>query len=202
MQNKKIITIVKGALVWIFAVLVLGGLGSWFLLQEIKNEEAALLEAKNNYENTLEQSQSFDTVKKDFDNTKNLKEEVSGMLVKPDSVLGLIEELEKAAQLSQVTLKTSVGERPGRKNIFKPGQAGAATAANANSNQEIWLQLGVEGKFANILQFVRYLENAKKMVSVSSISINQSQFVASDFSGSKDESLGQLKADILVSNVF
>jgi len=203
-QNKKIISTLGGSLAWMLALAVIGVLGSWFLFQKIAVEETDLKKAKDNYDVTLKQLQSFDSVKSDFEESMELKNEAENMMVKTDNILSLIEELEKAAQSSGVVLKTNVGEKPGTsKNFPKAAQAKAAANSNNNSEQEVWLQLEVNGSFANVLQFIRYLENAKKLISIASISINQSEkFGAEEFPVSGDELLGKLKTVILISNVF
>jgi len=200
MQNKKIINILKGSIIWTAIFLFVGGFGSWLLFQKIKSEEANLEETKNNYETTLKQIQVFDTVKKDFENTKKLKSQVEKIIVKPENTLELIQELEKDAQTSGVTLNTSVGERPGsKKNIPKVGQP----KLNNSSEQEIWLLLEVNGSFKKILQFVKRLETGDKLVSVSDVDIGQSQNISpEDIFETGSESLGNLKATILVTNVF
>lgn len=181
---------------------VAGVLGSWFLFQKIAVEEAKLKIAKDNYNTTLEQLKSFEVVKSDFEKSKSLKSEMENMTVQTDNVLGLIEELEKAAQSSGVILKTSVGQRPNTSSFPKTARS-KTTGTDSNSNQEVWLQLEADGNFTNILQFVRYVENARKLVSVASISVGQLENIeAGKFPTAGDESLGKLKAVILVTNVF
>ena len=175
---------------------------SWFLYQQILSEEARLEAAQNNYDNTLRQLDSFDSVKSDFDDSVNLKNQISGMLIEPDGTLGLIEELENAAELSGVTLVTNIGDNPAKKSSPKIGQIKSANTNN-NANKDVWLELNIEGSYANTLQFIRYLENAKRLVTVSTISMNQAQNYSPDkILENADESLGSLKTKILISNVF
>jgi hypothetical protein len=208
MQNKKIITILQGPLIWVFVVLVLGFVGTWYLFQFVDKEEQTLEAARNDYLISLRQLESFDKIKSNFESTKSIKTETENMVVKSDSTLSLIEELERAAEVSGVRLKTDVGEKPGttKKIVNKLGQFPAAGSANGNTNatdQEVWLELTAEGNYANILKFIRYLENARKLIAVSSVNINQaSTMSAADALDNTEGTLGYLKAVILVTNVF
>ena len=203
MQNKNIISIFQTPFIYVFVFLVAGGFMSWFLYQQIRSEEAGLELAKNDYNNTLAQLESFDTVKSDFDASSSLKDQVSGMIVNPNDTLGLIEELENAAKLTGVTLTTSIGANPITKN--SPKAAPAKTAdASTNANQEVWLELDVEGSYVSTLQFIRYLENGNKLINVSTVSINQadSNTTLDEIFSNPEGQLGNLKTKILVSNVF
>ncbi|MFH1183122.1 MAG: hypothetical protein V1690_02575 [Candidatus Moraniibacteriota bacterium] len=208
MQNKKIITILEGAFVWVFLVFVSGFVGTWYLFQLVDKGEQTLDAARADYQTSLKQLDSFDMIKSNFESTKSIKDETESMVVKPESTLSLIEELEKAAGVSGVILKTDVGEKPGttKKIVTKLGQLPASGSANGNTNaaeQEVWLELTVEGDYANILKFIRYLENAPKLIAVSSVNINQaSTMSAADALENAEGILGYLKAIILVTNVF
>lgn len=203
MQNKKIISIFQSAFIYIFLFCVIGGFGSWFLFQQAKSEETGLEVAKNDYNNTLKQLESFDSVKSDFDESLNLKNQISSLIVSPDGTLGLIEELEGAARTSNVSLKTNIGSDPATKNNPKIGAKGNS---NKNANQDVWLELEVEGSYGNTLQFIRYLENAKRLVAMSTISIGQSRGNNPEEilgGGEGDEgTAATLRTKILVSNVF
>lgn len=207
-QNKKIIETFQGSLMWVVAVAVLGTLGTWFLFQKISANEESLEKAKSDYQTTLKQLETFDSIKSNFENTKAIKDEVDSMVVKPDSTLSLIEELERAADASSVSLQTSIGEKPGttksvtaKLNPFQP--SGTANSNTNTAEQEVWLQLTVEGNFSNILTFIKYLENGQKLVSVSTINLDQSNTVsAAEALNNKDENMGYLKAVILVTNAF
>jgi len=204
MQNKKIISIFQTPFVYVFVFLVAGGFMSWFLYQQIKSEEAGLELAKNNYRGTLKQLESFDSVKSDFDASSNLKDQISGMIVDPGDTLGLIEELENAAKAAGVTLTTNIGANPVTKNNPKVAQGKAGANANTNASREVWLELNVEGNYASTLQFIRYLENAKKLVSVSTVTIDQASSNATldEIFSNPEGQLGNLKTKILISNVF
>lgn len=199
MQNKKILSIFQRSFIYIFIFSLVGGFGSWLLYQKARSEETSLEAARNDYNNTLNQLDSFDSVKKDFDESVSLRDQVSNLIVGPDGTLGLIEELEGAAKASNVVLKTSIGANPTLKNMPKITN----NTNNKNANQEVWLDLEVDGTFPNTLQFIKYLENAKRLVATSTISIEQSGTMAPDeVLTSPEGSLGKLKTKILVSNVF
>lgn len=201
MQNKKIISIFQSAFAYVFTFLVIGGFGSWFLFQQAKSEEARLELTKNDYNNTLKQLESFDGVKSDFDDSVSLRDQMANLMITPDGTLGLIEELENAAKLSNVTLKTNIGDDPSSKNAPKIGQTKLGNANN--SNKDVWLELLVEGSYSNTLQFIRYLENAKRLIAVSTVSIGQAGNLSPDeVLNSSEGTLGNLKSKILVSNVF
>jgi hypothetical protein len=204
MQNKKIISIFQTSFIYVFVFLVVGGFMSWFLYQQIRSEEAGLELAKNNYDDTLKQLDSFDSVKSDFEASSGLKDQVSGMIVNPGDTLGLIEELENAARVTGVTLTTNIGANPVTKNNPKVAQTKGDASSNTNASQEVWLELDVEGNYVNTLQFIRYLENAKKLINVSTISINQRETNATldEFFSNPEAELGNLKTKILISNVF
>jgi len=210
MQNKKIITILQGSLAWVFVVLVIGAIGTWYLFRFVDKAEQSLEVARDDYQTTLGQLESFDEIKSNFESTKGIKNDAESMLVGADNTLSLIEELEKAAEISGVTLKTSVGVKPGttKQIVPKLGQFPQTGLENKNKNtnasdQEVWLELTVEGNFSGILKFVRYLENARKLVAVSSININQgSTMLAADVLENSEGTLGNLKSVILVTNVF
>jgi len=204
MQNKKIIAIFQTAFIYVFVLLVVGGFMSWFLYQQVRNEEAGLELEKNDYNNTLKQLDSFDSVKSDFEASSSLKDQVSGMLVNSGDTLGLIEELESAAKMTGVSLTTNIGSNPATKNNPKIAQAKAGANANTNASQEVWLELNIEGNYSSSLQFIRYLENAKKLINVSTISINQADanVTLDEIFSNPEGSLGNLKTQILISNVF
>ena len=109
--------------------------------------------------------------------------------------------MEKGTAAADVTLITSVGQEPGSKAMFPKG---FGSSNNTNSaNQDVWLQLDVEGNFSDILKFVYYLENSQKLIAVSSIDIDQVHTLnPSDALNNQEGSLGDLKASILVTNVF
>lgn len=200
MENKKIITILQSSFIYVFIFLVVGGLGSWLIFKKVKSDEAGLEVAKNNYNETLKQLESFDKVKKDFDESVGLRDQISNMVVRPEGTLGLIEELEGAASSSGITLSTSISDNPVSRKNPKIGQS---KNSNTNADQEIWLELNAEGKYSNILQFIKYLENAKRLIAISTISIEQSEKLApEEVLNSAEGTLGNLKAKILVSNVF
>jgi len=202
MQNKKIISIFQTPFLYVFVLLVVGGFMSWFLYQQVRSEEAGLELARNKYQSTLKQLETFDSVKADFEASSSLKDQVSGMIVNSGDTLGLIEELENAARLTGVTLTTNIGANPITKNNPKIAQAKANS--NTNANQEVWLELNVEGNHQNTLQFIRYLENAKKLVNVSTISINQadSNVTLDEIFSNPEGQLGNLNTKILISNAF
>lgn len=210
MQNKKIITILEGSFIWVFAVIVIGTVGTWYLFRLVDKTEQSLEIAKGDYRTTLEQLDSFEKIKGNFESTKSIKAETENMLIGADNTLSLIEELEKAAEISGVILKTNIGVKPGtiKQIVPKAGQfpqtvkEGDKKNVNA-ADQELWLELTVEGNFSGILKFVRYLENARRLVAISSININQgNNLLASDVLENNEETLGNLKAIILVTNVF
>ena len=209
MQNKKIITIFEGAVAWIFVVIIIGILGSWYLFQILEKEELSLETAKNDYQVSLRQLESFDKIKQDFESTKNIKAEAENMLVNADNTLSLIEELERAANVSGVSLKTAVGQKPGTTKIpiSQLGQFPGKGASNKNTNEapepEVWLELTAEGNFEGILKFIRYLENSRKLIAVSSLNVNQATNIsATDILENSEGELGYLRAVILVTNTF
>lgn len=198
MENKNIITILKTFLIWIIPLFVFSGFGSWFLFQKIKQEKIKLEEAKIENEEIIKQLQSFEIVKEDFEEVKKEKEILEKTVANSGNTLDLIKELEGAAQMTGVTLKTSVGERPQLKKIVSKAQN-----ANDNKQGELWLQLEVEGKYFNILKFVHYLENSNKIISISTVSFNQIDDVSPELVfGSKPEKLGILRVNLLITNAF
>lgn len=209
MQNKKIITILQGPIGWVFVVLIIGVVGTWYLFQFVGKEEQSLELARNDYLVSLRQLEAFDKIKLGFENTKSIKTETESMVVNADNTLSLIEELEKAAGVSGVTLKTAVGQKPGtaKKSASQLGQFPAAGSANKNTNgsaeQEVWLELTVDGNYFSILKFIRYLENSRKLIAISSLNLDQATTMsATDVLDNSEGVLGNLKAVILVTNVF
>lgn len=210
MQNKRIIIILQGSIAWILVVMIIGTIGTWYLFRFVDKAEQSLEVAKNDYRTTLGQLESFEKIKVNSESTKSIKTETENMLVSADNTLVLIEELEKAAEISGVILTTNIGVRPGtsKQIISKVGQfpqmVKEGDKKNTNpADQELWLELTVEGNFPGILKFVRYLENAHKLIAVSSLNINQGgNMLAQEILENSEETLGNLKAVILVTNVF
>lgn len=203
MQNKKIIQILKGAIVWLVLFLAVGGLGSWILFWKAEQEEKKLSLAKEDYRLTLAKIQSYDKIKANFESSKAIRGEMEKTVLNSDNTLELIEELEKAAAQTGVSLRTSIGEKPGSRGIISKasqGNIGGNSSQKGGKNQpEVWLQLDVGGRYRNILQFIIYLENTQKLVSIGSIDIIQAQSLSvEEILQNTEGTTGDLTAEILI----
>jgi len=187
--------------------LTAGGLGSWILFWKVEQAEGELETLKKDYEIKLADVQSYAEAKENYQKNKQLGSELKKMLVGREDTLGLIEELEKAAAAAGVYLKTNVGTEPGSNKILSGiGQTGSGKNKSAGKNEEqdkeVWLQLNVEGKYLNVLQFITYLENSYRLVSVEGIKISQAQEIIAEgfFQNQEAAAPGDLKAEILITN--
>ncbi len=203
MQKKNMYGLLKlicFAMIPFFAV---SSLATWYLFKRIKQEKVSLEEAKVYHEETLKQLESFEEIKENLEGIKQTKELFEGTMMNPDKTLELVRELEEGAEYTGVELRTSIGEKP---KIKKAGSKTAdAGATEAGSKDEIWLKLEVSGNFFNILKFVRFAENANKIIGVSTLSLTKNRQMTpvdllTEVEETEEDKLS--KATILVSNSF
>lgn len=180
-------------------LLGLGSFGGFFALKELDKEEAKLDEIIQNYSDTAEQLKSFEEIKKTYDSYQGDREKLQNMVVSKKNTLGLIQELEDAAKVSGVILKTSVGEKPlQRKTVSK-----IDPSKDQNKEEPLWLQAELLGDFQGITKFVKYVENGSFMVNIASFKIIQSKTsTPENMLENKDGTLGNLSATFLISNEF
>ena len=208
MENKNIIKILRWPLVLIVLFITAGGLGSWFLFWRVEQTEGELEILKEDYAIKLADVRSYAELKENYQKNKLLGDEIKKMLVGQKNTLGLIEELEKAAVTAGIGLKTNIGIKPGSNKITSGlGQCGGGNMNKSaddkkEKDNEIWLQLNIEGRYASILQFIAYLENSYRLISIESVKFSQAQNIGAEdfFQNQEALSLGDLKAEILVTN--
>ncbi len=209
MKNKKIQIVVKTVLPWVILLSVAGVVGTWFLFSKLDAEEKVLEETMQNYSDTMDQLKSFNEIKKTYDSYSGDKDKFQNMTVSKNSTLDLIKELEEAAKLTGVSLKTSVGSKPlAQKTV---AVTNSLSSANDNNNSdsstgkvdEVWLKADIDGSFEKTVQFIKYVENADKIVAITSLSIGQLKTsTPEEMLVNKDGSLGIIHSSLLISNNF
>ena len=202
MKNKKEL-ILRSFLFWLIIPSLIGAFLIWLLLGEIKSEELKLDETNLNYVTVKQQLNSFDKIKKNFEFVNKEKNELESLAVNKEETLDLIKEIEKAAELANVKVKTEVSQDNPFKKIPQNTKAREAAKKAAVSSNDIWLKLELEGNFKGILRFVKYLENGNRLINIQTISIRQSEILTPEtVFGKENISLGNLNVSVLVSNNF
>jgi len=195
MKNKNKYVWVKSLAIWLSLILILGVGGGWFLIREISSAKDKLQLAYENYYTTLYQLESFNTLKEDHSSLMERKGRLEGMVVKKDNSLELIRDLEKAAVAAGVELTTSVAEKERSKKKDEEKKP---------SENEVRLKLIAKGDFESILRFIRYVEYGEKIMYLKSIKIDQLARLnfEEEEENESEHSLGDLKAEIIISNIY
>ncbi len=203
MQKKNVFGLLKLICFGVIPFFAVASLGTWYLFKLIKQEKVSLEEAKNYHEETLKQLDSFEKIQENLEGIKQTKETFEGTMMNGSKTLELIKELEEGADYTGVDLKTGVGERPQKK---KAGVKNLdSSKADVAAKDEVWLKLEVTGNFFNILKFVRYIENSKKIIGISTLNLvkNRQTTPADLLSVQEETDEDRLsKAIILISNSF
>jgi len=213
-KDKVINKLMKGIGFWLLILLILAAGGGFFLIKKINSSKENLKSAYHDYYTTLNQLSSFNTLQDDYASLMERKKTLENMRVSKANSLDLIEDLEKAAVLSDVKLTTSVA---------RPEDLVAKKAKKKEVEDEdlVILKLDAEGNYNNVLDFLKRIENGEKIVFIRNIKINQvakvdlgelnpleieeqelKQGEVEETEETNTQAMGELRAEILISNKF
>jgi len=204
-SDEKIKIILKTALPWLLALVAGGVLEVWFLVQNLESKKPELEKASLDYNETVRQMNSFNSIQEAYRSFQGSKEKIQRMIVTPDNILDLIQELEEAARATGVILKTSVGEKPFAKKNEPVSREEATEKSKGTTKEEgkVWLQVDVEGDFESTARFIKMIENAEKIISIATLEMKQQKIsTPPTMFENKDGSLGKIHTTLLVTNDF
>lgn len=145
-------------------------------VQHISGQVSALQKTKSEID-TLEKKQATGTQPKSFDPYQSGSDQLKNAAVTENSVINLIETLEKIAGETEVSAQLSVQGQKGGKAMSTvtnaPDQKNPAQKTESE-NAEIRLQLLLAGTWANLLTTLKKIENLPAVVDVTEWSFHGS----------------------------